>query len=51
MSLDLHPTCRYVASAGMDNIVLLWDLTKQAPPNKLMGHKVHQYLSRIKFMI
>jgi len=40
MTLDLHPTCRYVASAGMDNIILLWDLTKQAPPNKLLGHKV-----------
>lgn len=39
MTLDLHPTCRYVASAGMDNIILLWDLAKQAPPSKLLGHK------------
>lgn len=40
MSLDLHPTCKYVASAGMDNVILLWDLTKNGQPNKLLGHKV-----------
>ena len=51
MTLDLHPTCRYVASAGMDNIILLWDLAKQAPPSKLLGHKVLHFISRIKFMI
>jgi len=51
MSLDLHPTCKYVASAGMDNVILLWDLTKQVPPNKLLGHKVTNIKFRIKFMI
>ena len=40
MSLDLHPTCKYVASAGMDNVILLWDLAKQTQPHKLLGHKV-----------
>jgi hypothetical protein len=24
----------------MDNVILLWDLTKQTPPTKLLGHKV-----------
>lgn len=48
MSLDLHPTCKYVASAGMDNVILLWDLTRQAQPKKLLGHKVALFLNRIK---
>lgn len=51
MSLDLHPTCKYVASAGMDNIILLWDLNKQAQPKKLLGHKVVILTSRIKSTI
>ena len=50
MSLDLHPTSKYVASAGMDNVILLWDLTRQTQPKKLLGHKVVLYLFRIKFM-
>lgn len=44
MSLDLHPTCKYVASAGMDNVILLWDMTKQMPPHKLLGHKVDHFI-------
>lgn len=51
MSLDLHPTCKYAASAGMDNVILLWDLTKQGPANKLLGHKVLFFPFRIKFTI
>ena len=51
MSIDLHPTCKYVASAGMDNVILLWDITRQVPPHKLMGHKVIHYPPRTKFMI
>jgi len=35
----------------MDNVILLWDLTKQVPPNKLLGHKVKFIRNRIKFMI
>lgn len=41
MSLDLHPSCKYVASAGMDNVILLWDINKQIAPNRLTGHKVN----------
>ena len=51
MSLDLHPTCKYAASAGMDNVILLWDLGRQVQPNKLLGHKVNIHLGRIKFTI
>jgi len=51
MTIDLHPTSKYVASAGMDNVILLWDLNKQVPPNKLLGHKVSIHSPRIKFMI
>lgn len=40
MSLDLHPSCKYIASAGMDNVILLWDINKQIAPNRLTGHKV-----------
>lgn len=39
MSLDLHPSCKYIASAAMDNVILLWDLNRQLPPNRLIGHK------------
>jgi centriolar protein POC1 len=28
-ALSFHPGCRYVASAGMDNIVMLWDIYNQ----------------------
>ena len=52
MTLDLHPTNKYVASTGMDNIILLWDLTKQGPPMRLMGHKVFKLvIGRVKCMI
>lgn len=44
MSLDLHPSCKYVASAGMDNVILLWDINKQIAPNRLTGHKVSNSL-------
>lgn len=40
ITLDLYPSCKYVASAGMDNIIFLWNLTKKMPPVKLIGHKV-----------
>jgi hypothetical protein len=33
----------------MDNVILLWDLTKQAPPNKLLGHKVTHQTLRTKY--
>ena len=51
MSLDLHPTSKYVASAGMDNVILLWDISKQSQPHKLLGHKVLIISSRIKYTI
>jgi len=51
MSLDLHPTTKYVASAGMDNVILLWDLNKQTQPKKLLGHKVIHISNRIKYTI
>lgn len=34
IALDLHPKCRYVASAGMDSTFLMWDLRDKAPPRK-----------------
>jgi WD40 repeat protein len=40
MCLDLHPSCKYIASAGMDNVILLWDINRQVAPNRLTGHKV-----------
>jgi WD40 repeat protein len=48
--MDLHPTSKLVASAGMDNVILLWDLSRQVQPNKLLGHKVASSQYRIKFM-
>jgi|JI6StandDraft_1071083.scaffolds.fasta_scaffold14489_7 centriolar protein POC1 len=39
-ALSFHPGCRYVASAGMDNLVMLWDLYGQVPVHKFAGHKV-----------
>lgn len=43
MCLDLHPSCKYIASAGMDNVILLWDINRQVPPNRLTGHKVFYF--------
>ena len=39
-ALDLSPSCKYIASAGMDSIVFLWNLSKKGNPQKLSGHKV-----------
>jgi hypothetical protein len=50
--MDLHPSCKYIASAGMDNVILLWDVNRQVPPNRLTGHKVSYFIYyRIKFMM
>lgn len=53
MSTDLHPSCKYIASAGMDNVILLWDINRQVPPNRLTGHKVIfiLFIYRIKYMM
>jgi WD40 repeat protein len=40
IALDLYPSCKYIASAGMDNVIYLWNLTKKSAPLKLIGHKV-----------
>ena len=37
--MDLHPKCRYVASAGLDSNFFVWDL-KSGQPRKFEGHKV-----------
>lgn len=50
-TLDLHPSCKLIASAGMDNIILLWNLNKKTAPKKLIGHKVAILKFRVKFMI
>lgn len=51
-ALAFHPGCRYVASAGMDNLVLLWDLFGQAPMHKFAGHKVSVVvMRRVKYML
>lgn len=41
-ALAFHPGCRYVASAGMDNLILLWDLYNQGANHKFVGHKVQE---------
>ena len=45
--MDLHPSCKYIASAGMDNVILLWDVNRQVPPNRLTGHKVNNLFNKI----
>ena len=39
-ALDLSPSCKYIASAGMDSTVFLWNITKKTNALKLQGHKV-----------
>lgn len=51
IALDLYPSCKYVASAGMDNVIYLWNLAKKAAPLKLTGHKVRIKLLRAKSTI
>lgn len=47
-ALDLHPKCRYAASAGQDFSFYLWDLKEQSAPRKYEGHKVtNNYTSGI----
>lgn len=33
-ALDLHPKCRYIASAGLDSTFLMWDLRERIPPRR-----------------
>ena len=44
MAMDLHPKCRYVASAGLDVNFLVWDM-KTFQSRRFEGHKVTYFLS------
>ena len=39
MSIDYAPSGRYLASAGLDKTVRIWDVESQQPVKTLTGHE------------